>query len=125
MLVKKELRLRRARKTRFAIASSQSTCRLMVHRTNSHLYATIFSQDGSSVLATASTSQASIKSLLLKTTAQELSRNLLAAKIVGEAIAEKAKKLQIEKVAFDRSGFAYHGRIKALAESARAAGLKF
>jgi len=92
---------------------------LSVHKTGQHLYAQIFSGDGKTTLAAVSTQQ---KGLL----ADGVSRtNIEAAKAVGKAIAEKAKKAGVESVGFDRSGYIYHGKIKALAEAAREAGLKF
>lgn len=115
---KKKSRLKRAAKTR-AIIRSKSVNRLTVHRTPRHIYAQIFTGDGSKVLASASTLQADIKNSLSYT------GNIEAAKAVGKAIAEKAKAAGIEKVAFDRSGFKYHGRVQALADAAREAGLNF
>ena len=115
---KKEQRLKRAAKTRIVI-KKLGINRLTVHRTPKHIYAQIFSCDGSQVLATASTLQSDIKSELPTT------GNANAAKLVGKTIAEKAKAIGIEKVAFDRSGFKYHGRVKALADAAREAGLNF
>ena len=115
---KKEMRLKRAAKTRIVI-KKLGINRLTVHRTPKHIYAQIFSCDGSQVLATASTLQSDIKSELPTT------GNANAAKLVGKTIAEKAKAIGIEKVAFDRSGFKYHGRVKALADAAREAGLNF
>ena len=118
MIAKNQARLRRARKTRAKIAELKSV-RLSVHRTNSHIYAQVFSSCGSKVLASAS----SLEPEVLK----DLSNggNIAAATIIGKLIAERAKKAGIEQVAFDRSGFQYHGRVKALAEAAREAGLKF
>ncbi len=121
MLNKKEQRLRRARQTRTRIAQ-QGVARLMVHRTNLHIYATVVSDDGTKVLAAASTVQKDLR--------QELGGagkggNAEAAARVGKLIAERAKAAGVEKVAFDRSGFAYHGRVKALADAAREAGLQF
>jgi large subunit ribosomal protein L18 len=92
--------------------------RLSVHRTPQHIYAQIFDRD-SKVLAAASTLQKSVREGLKAT------GNSDAAAAVGKAIAEKAKAAGIKQVAFDRSGFKYHGRIKALAEAARANGLEF
>jgi len=118
MLNKKEQRLRRARQTRARIAT-QGVARLTVFRSNLHIYASIVSGDGSKVLASASTAEKSVRS--------EVSNggNAAAASDVGRRIAEKARAAGIEKVAFDRAGFAYHGRVKALAEAARKAGLQF
>ncbi len=120
MLTKKEQRLRRSRQTRIRIAN-QGVARLTVNRTNTHIYATVISGDGSSVLATASTSQADVR----KSLGGSGGSNTAAAQIIGKLIAEKAKAAGVDKVAFDRSGFAYHGRVKALADAAREAGLQF
>src|SRR5574343_1315774 len=121
MLTKKEQRLRRARQTRVRIAQ-QGAVRLTVNRTNLHIYASVISADGSKVLASASTAEAEVRSQL---GAAGKGGNAAAASIIGKRIAEKAKAAGVEKVAFDRSGFAYHGRVKALAEAAREAGLQF
>jgi len=121
MLTKKEQRLRRARQTRIRIAQ-QGVARLTVNRTNLHIYATVISEDGSKVLAAASTAQADVRKSL---GASGKGGNTAAAQVIGKMIAEKAKAAGIEKVAFDRSGFAYHGRVKALPEAAREAGLQF
>ncbi len=121
MLTKKEQRLRRARQTRIRIAK-QDVVRLSVNRTNTHMYATLVSVDGSTVLASASTVEASVRALL---GASGKGATVAAAIIVGARIAEKARAVGVERVAFDRAGFAYHGRVKALAEAARAAGLQF
>lgn len=115
---KKQTRLRRARKTRVRIAE-QKRVRLAVHRTNCHIYAQIFSGCGTQVLAAASTTEADVKKQVPN------GGNVEAAKVVGKLIAERAKAKGIEDVAFDRSGFHYHGRVKALAEAARESGLKF
>lgn len=120
-LTKKEQRLRRARQTRVRIALQQ-TARLAVHRSNLHIYASIISDDGARVLASASTAEKEVREQL---GAAGKGANTAAATIIGKRIAEKAKAAGIEKVAFDRSGFAYHGRVKALAEAAREAGLQF
>ena len=120
-LTKKEQRLRRARQTRIRIAT-QGVARLTVNRTNLHIYATLISGDGSKVLATASTLQADIRKEL---GASGKGATVAAAQQIGKLIAEKAKAAGVEKVAFDRAGFAYHGRVKALAEAAREAGLQF
>jgi large subunit ribosomal protein L18 len=117
---KKERRLRRSRRTRLKI-SSLDFCRLSVHRTNSHIYAQIYSVCGTKVLASASTVEAEIRKALDGSNGA----NVKAAGIVGQYIASRAKSAGVEQVAFDRSGFSYHGRIKALAESARQAGLNF
>ncbi|MCZ2405538.1 MAG: 50S ribosomal protein L18 [Burkholderiales bacterium] len=121
MLSKKEQRLRRARQTRIRIAQ-QGIARLTVNRTNLHIYAAVISGDGSRVLASASTVEAEIRSAL---GGSGKGGNAAAAQIIGKRIAEKAKAAGIEKVAFDRAGFAYHGRVKALADAAREAGLQF
>ena len=111
-------RLRRAKSTRSHIRNL-GVARLSVLRTGQHLYAQVFTADGSKVLAAANTTQAEVAEGLKN------GKNADAATKVGRAIAEKAKAAGIEKVAFDRSGFAYHGRVKALAEAAREAGLQF
>jgi large subunit ribosomal protein L18 len=121
MLTKKEQRLRRARQTRIRIAT-QGVARLTVNRTNLHIYASLISDDGSKVLATASTVEADIRKEL---GGAGKGATVAAAQSVGKRIAEKAKAAGVEKVAFDRAGFAYHGRVKALAEAAREAGLQF
>ena len=115
---KKTSRIRRARKTRAKIAELNMV-RLSVHRTNNHIYAQIISAEGDKVLAQASTAEASIKEQI------KSGGNIAAAALVGKAVAEKAKVAGVEKVAFDRSGFRYHGRVKALAEAAREHGLSF
>ena len=120
-LTKKEQRLRRSRQTRARIAL-QGVARLAVHRTNLHIYASVISDDGAKVLASASTAEAEIRKEL---GAAGKGGNAAAATAVGKRIAEKAKAAGVEKVAFDRAGFAYHGRVKALAEAAREAGLQF
>ena len=121
MLSKKEQRIRRARQTRIRIAA-QGTARLTVNRTNMHIYAALISGCGSKVLATASTSAAEMRKEL---DAAGKGGNVAAAALIGKRIAEKAKAAGVEKVAFDRAGYAYHGRVKALAEAAREAGLQF
>jgi len=118
---KKESRLRRARQTRAKIAELKVN-RLAVHRTNLHIYATIFSPDAK-VLASASTVEPEVRQQLAGQSGK--GGNTSAAAIVGKRVAEKALKAGIEQVAFDRSGFRYHGRVKAVAEAAREAGLKF
>jgi large subunit ribosomal protein L18 len=120
-LTKKEQRLRRARQTRIRIAT-QGVARLTVTRTNLHIYASLISDDGSKVLATASTVEADLRKEL---GGSGKGATVSAAQTVGKRIAEKAKAAGVEKVAFDRAGFAYHGRVKALAEAAREAGLQF
>jgi large subunit ribosomal protein L18 len=121
MLTKKEQRLRRARQTRIRIAT-QGVARLTVNRTNLHIYASLISDDGSRVLATASTAEADIRKEL---GGAGKGATVAAAQSVGKRIAEKAKAAGVDKVAFDRAGFAFHGRVKALAEAAREAGLQF
>ena len=120
-MTKKEQRLRRSRQTRTRIAL-QRVARLAVHRSNLHIYASIISDDGARVLASASTTEKEVREQL---GSAGKGGNTAAATIIGKRIAEKAKVAGIEKVAFDRSGFAYHGRVKALAEAAREAGLQF
>lgn len=120
-MTKKEQRLRRSRQTRLRIAL-QGTARLAVHRSNLHIYASIVSDDGTKVLASASTAEKEVREQL---GGVGKGGNVSAATMIGKRIAEKAKAAGIDKVAFDRSGFAYHGRIKALAEAAREAGLQF
>ena len=119
---KKASRLRRSRQTRLKIAEL-GVDRLAVHRTNQHIYASIISGDGKKVIASASTVEADVRSELAGKTGK--GGNTSAAAVVGKRVAEKAKEAGIETVAFDRSGFRYHGRVKALAEAAREAGLKF
>jgi len=114
---KKQSRLRRARKTRAKIRELHVP-RLTVHRTSQHIYAQIIAADGASVVATASTTQGDVRKALKSTS------NIAAAQAVGKAIADKAKAAGIEQVAFDRSGFRYHGRVKALADAAREQGLR-
>ena len=121
MLSKKEQRIRRSRQTRIRIAT-QGVARLTVNRTNLHIYASVISGDGTKVLAAASTAEAEIRKEL---GASGKGANVAAAQAIGKRIAEKAKAAGVEKVAFDRAGFAYHGRVKALAEAAREAGLQF
>ena len=124
-LNKKDQRIRRSRQTRARIAV-QRVARLMVHRTNLHIYASVISDDGAKVLASASTAEASVrKELAGESGSTGKGGNVAAASAIGKRIAERAKAAGIEKVAFDRSGFAYHGRVKALAEAAREAGLQF
>ena len=129
MLNKKDQRIRRSRQTRARIAV-QRVARLTVFRTNQHIYASVISDDGTKVLATASTAEAEVRKAInadSKAVAGNSGSggNVAAASIIGKRIAEKAKAVGIEKVAFDRAGFAYHGRVKALAEAAREAGLQF
>jgi large subunit ribosomal protein L18 len=100
----------------------QRVARLTVFRSNLHIYASVISDDGARVLATASTAEADVRKEL---GAVGKGGNVNAAQLIGKRIAEKAKAAGVEKVAFDRAGFAYHGRIKALADAAREAGLQF
>ena len=113
---KKQSRLRRALRTRSKIRELGAH-RLCVHRTSQHTYAQIISPDGGKVIASASTLEADVKSGLKHT------GNVEAATKIGQLIAERAKASGVEKVAFDRSGFKYHGRVKALADAARESGL--
>ncbi|WP_240098948.1 50S ribosomal protein L18 [Thermomonas flagellata] len=115
---KKIARLRRAKSTRARIRIL-GVPRLSVLRTGQHLYAQVFTADGAQVLAAASTVQADVKDGL------KSGKNMEAAAKVGRMIAERARAAGIEKVAFDRSGYRYHGRIKALADAAREGGLQF
>ena len=115
---KKSTRLRRARRTRAKIRELGMN-RLCVFRTPKHIYAQVIAPDSDKVLAAASTVQADVKKSVKYT------GNADAAAQVGKAIAEKAKAAGITRVAFDRSGFKYHGRVKALADAAREAGLEF
>ena len=117
-LDKKQSRMRRARKARSRIREL-GVNRLSVHRTPQHIYAQIVTPDGSKVLAAASTVEKDVRKNTKST------GNTEAAAIIGARIAEKAKAAGIDTVAFDRSGFRYHGRVKALADAAREAGLKF
>ncbi len=115
---KKSSRLRRATKTRAKI-KQLGVCRLTVHRTPRHIYAQVLSADGAAVLASASTLQADVRGAIKNT------GNIEAAAQVGKTVADKASAVGVKKVAFDRSGFQYHGRVKALADAAREAGLQF
>ena len=119
---KKVSRLRRARATRARIRLARES-RLTVFRSNLHIYASVISSDGGKVLVTASTIEPEVRSQLAG--AKGKGGNAAAAKIVGERLAQKAKAAGIDSVAFDRAGYRYHGRVKALAEAAREAGLKF
>ena len=115
---KKRQRLRRARRARSRIRE-QGVCRLTVHRTPRHIYAQVLAPDGDRVLATASTVQRDLREAVKST------GNVEAASLVGRRIAEKAVDAGVTTVAFDRSGFRYHGRVKALADAARENGLQF
>ncbi len=116
---KKASRLRRARRARAKIREL-GVPRLTVHRTPRHIYAQVIDADGRNVICAASTVERDLRGSIEGSTG-----NVAAAAVVGRAVAERAKAAGIEKVAFDRSGFQYHGRVKALAEAAREAGLKF
>jgi large subunit ribosomal protein L18 len=118
MTDKNPARLRRARQTRLKIRELDAL-RLTVYRSNFHIYAQITSPAGDKVLASASSAEKALRASL------KSGGNRKAAEVVGQRIAEKAKAAGIEKVAFDRGGYRYHGRVKALAEAARAGGLKF
>lgn len=115
---KKQTRIRRARRTRSKI-KELGMARLSVHRTPRHIYAQVIAPNGSDVLAAASTVQADVRGSVKYT------GNADAAAAVGKLIAEKAKAAGVTQVAFDRSGFKYHGRVKALADAARESGLEF
>ena len=118
MIHKNPARLRRARQTRLKIREI-GALRLTVHRSNVHIYAQITSPGGDKVLASASSLEKALRANIKNGSTKK------AAEIVGQRIAEKAKAAGIESVAFDRAGYRYHGRVKALAEAARAGGLKF
>jgi large subunit ribosomal protein L18 len=125
MLNKNDQRLRRSKQTRVRIAL-QRVARLTVHRSNLHIYAAVISDDGTRVLASASTLEADVrKELAGDSKVAGKGGNVSAAAAVGKRIAEKAKAAGVDKVAFDRGGFRYHGRVKALADAAREAGLQF
>ena len=111
-------RLRRARQTRLKIREIGAV-RLTVHRSNGHIYAQITSSAGDKVLASASTLEKEVRAQI------KSGGNRAAAEIIGQRIAAKARERGIEQVAFDRAGYRYHGRVKALADAARAGGLKF
>jgi large subunit ribosomal protein L18 len=115
---KKSSRLRRASQTRARIQELRAA-RLTVHRTPQHIYAQVIDSAAGTVLAAASTVQKGVAEGLKGT------GNIAAASAVGKAIAERALAKGVKKVAFDRSGFRYHGRVKALADAARAGGLEF
>lgn len=116
MSVKKETRLRRARRARSKIREL-GVARLCVNRTPRHIYAQVIGAEGNTVIASASTLDKSLRA--------NATGNVDAAKAVGELIAERAKAAGVKGVAFDRSGFKYHGRVKALADAAREGGLEF
>ena len=115
---KNEARHRRSRQTRVRISRQQVT-RLTVYRSNSHIYAQLIDASGGKVLTSASTLEPEVRK------GMKGGGNLKAAAEIGKRIAEKAKQLGIQAVAFDRAGYKYHGRVKALAEAAREHGLKF
>jgi large subunit ribosomal protein L18 len=115
---KREVRIRRRNRTRNQIARIRAV-RLCVHRTPRHIYAQIIDPSGGRVLATASTLDTDVRASLKN------GGNVAAATAIGKRIAEKARQAGITKVAFDRSGFKYHGRVKALADAARENGLEF
>ena len=115
---KKEARVRRARKTRARIAEQRAT-RLVVSRSNCHIYAQIIAPEGNKVLASASTLEAEVRKDV------KSGGNKAAATIGGKRIADRAKAVGVETVAFDRSGYRYHGRVQALADGAREGGLVF
>jgi len=118
MISKNDARLRRSRQTRIRIRNN-GAIRLTVHRTNGHIYAQITSPAGDKVIASASTLEKELRGQIKHGSTRK------AAEMVGQRIAAKAKEKGIEKVAFDRAGYRYHGRVKALADGARAGGLKF
>jgi large subunit ribosomal protein L18 len=118
MIEKKQSRLRRSRRTRAKIAELK-VVRLTVNRSNTHIYAQVIDATGGRVLASASSADKGVRGELKN------GGNIQAATMVGKLIAEKAKQAGVEAVAFDRSGYRFHGRVKALAEAAREAGLKF
>jgi large subunit ribosomal protein L18 len=118
MNAKNIARVRRARQTRIRIRENDAV-RLTVHRSNEHIYAQITTPTGDKVLASASTLEKEVRGQLKNGGTRK------AAEIVGQRIAQKAQQAGIDKVAFDRAGYKYHGRVKALAEAARSGGLKF
>jgi large subunit ribosomal protein L18 len=118
MIDKNLSRLRRARQTRLKIREVGAV-RLTVHRTNGHIYAQITSPAGDKVIASASSLEKEVRTQL------KSGGNRKAAELIGQRIAQKAKEKGIDSVAFDRAGYKYHGRVKALADAARAGGLKF
>jgi large subunit ribosomal protein L18 len=117
MIDKKQSRIRRARQTRAKITEMKAV-RLAIYRSNGHIYAQVIDPTAK-VLATASTLEPEVRKQVRN------GANVMAAAVVGKRIAEKARARGVEQVAFDRAGFKYHGRVKALAEAAREAGLKF
>jgi large subunit ribosomal protein L18 len=119
---KKQSRLRRARQTRHKIDELRVN-RLTVFRSNAHIYASIVAAGGDRVLVSASTNESEVRSQLAGTAGK--GSNTAAAAMVGQRVAQKALAAGIDSVAFDRAGYRFHGRVKALAEAAREAGLKF
>jgi len=115
---KKESRLRRSRRTRAKIAELKAV-RLTVNRSNTHIYAQVIDATGSKVIASASSADKTLRADVKN------GGNVKAAALIGKAVAERALKAGVQAVAFDRSGYRYHGRVKALADAAREAGLKF
>lgn len=115
---KRDSRLRRAKRGRMKCIDSESI-RLSVHRTPQHIYAQVLSADGAKVLASASTLDKQIRGKVKST------GNVEAAQLVGKLVAKRALDAGVTKIAFDRSGFSYHGRVKALADAAREGGLQF
>ena len=115
---KKQSRLRRARKTRARI-KAMGVPRLTVYRTPRHIYAQVFAADGAQVVASASTLDKDVRAEVGN------GGNIAAATLIGRKVAERAQQAGVSEVAFDRSGFRYHGRVKALADAAREQGLKF
>ncbi|AWK14872.1 50S ribosomal protein L18 [Candidatus Fukatsuia symbiotica] len=115
---KKAARIRRATRTRRKLKELGATC-LVVHRTSRHMYAQVIDPNGSEVLVAASTVEKAIKEQLKYT------GNKDAAAVIGKVVAERALEKDIKSVSFDRSGFQYHGRVRALADAAREAGLRF
>lgn len=118
MKIESNTRMRRARQIRRKISSLQAD-RLCIHRTPRHIYAQIIDKTGGKVLASASTVETDLRGQI------KHGGNVEAAKLIGKRIADKAKSAGISRVAFDRSGFKYHGRVKALADAARENGLDF
>lgn len=115
---KKKSRIRRGKKSRCAIRASEAI-RLCIHRTPRHIYAQVIDDKESNVLASGSSLETDVRSQVKYT------GNVEAAKLVGQLVAKRAKEKGVSKVAFDRSGFKYHGRVQALADAAREAGLEF
>lgn len=118
LLNTKQMRLRRAKATRIKIGSSKQF-RLSVHKSNNHIYAQVLDPSSNRVIVSASTVEAEVKKQYPN------GGTIDAAKYIGHLVAKKSIESQIHEVAFDRSGFKYHGRIKALADAARSAGMKF